>query len=150
LGWDGADFRAILVDATGKLLLGAGGLPGKTAFGNVLLGYDSVYTESGIDLNALAGVNTKTLAAVPAGHLAIIENMWALNANTNVRIIIGYTLGGTAHVFRDVPAAGVGIYATENTIHTLPPGAQLTFVFIGCTLNDDIAWGASGYFCSTV
>jgi hypothetical protein len=149
LGYDGADFRALLVDVSGKLLVAPSTLPGINTYNNVLFGFHECYSENGYLANAVAGLNTVTLAVVPAGHGLVLQNVWALNLNNICRIVLNIRVTGLMHCLRDTVTVAALQIIMENTEHVLREGDRVEVYFNGCTLNDDLSWGASGYFFLT-
>jgi len=149
LGWDGSDFRALYIDAAGRLVVGLLNLPGRNAYGNVLLGVSTTYSEKFTDSDSVAGTVLKYGTNVPAGFGLVLQNMWGTDTTHSIRIILSARINGNVHIFQDVPAVPAFSCVTENSEHVLMAGDCVVAQFLSVTLHDALIWGASGYYFAT-
>ena len=150
LGYDGTDFRAILVDSTGKPQADIVDLPGKNTLNNFYIGYWAQYEECGSDLNAAGGHIVKSGTAVPSGEIWVIQNVWSLNNTTSVRMQHRLNIGDNVHYINDFAAPGVGIAKVTTGTWVLKAGDYVTWLWVSTVIDDDLYWGVSGYKCKIV
>lgn len=136
----------IIPDARGGLVW----LHGTNDAGNpvklgLLFGYDSIYAEGGVDLNAPAGTVTKTLSTVPAGEIWVVNSIAALNDTTYREIILEVFIAGVQHLLvrRLEQQYDKTIFWRGPTV--LPAGGYVRIRFLGTVAGEDLYWSALGY-----
>ena len=112
----------------------------------LIFGFSAVYAEVVSDLNAAAGTNTLSCAAVPANTLRVVTQIHVRDQNNaNTRIHIELNHNGTVRTVERFasPAAAVGSQWRGHLY--LDASDILRADLLGCTLNDDIFLEAHGY-----
>ena len=135
----------VLVDADGHLQLDVLTVPGSTGVGNVLMGWNAAYEEYGSDADGVAGTNTQSGAAVPAGEVWVIQMMWSLNDVSSV-VQQHWIVGGLGtHRLAYYAAPGANVPVIVRDVVVLGAGAFLRWKWLGCVVGDNLFWGALGY-----
>jgi len=149
LGWDGTDWRALYIDNAGRLVTVLSSLPGRNSYGNVLIGFQTIYSEKVTDSDSVAGDVLKYGTNVPANFGLVLQNVWATDTTHSIRILLSARVNGIVQILRDVPALPAFSYSVENTEHVLQAGDCVVIQFLSVTLHDALIWGASGYLFAT-
>jgi hypothetical protein len=113
---------------------------------NQLLAFRDTKQLDGTISDAVAGLNTSNLTAVPAGEVWVITNVIGWNDNhamTSASIVLVGHEGGVYIDMLASPAAKTALKYAGNVV--LRATEYLRFYFYGCTLHDAIVANASGY-----
>jgi len=111
----------------------------------LIWGYTDRWAGTDSIADAVAGANTITLPAVPAGSVYVLQALTGLNVNSicSMRFRVkSVAVACTLTTFANQPAATVA--AKDYTGLPLKEGDQAQIIFEGCTVNDDlymVAWG---------
>ena len=109
-------------------------------------GFSAVYAEEVSNVNAAAGTNTLTSAAVPANTLRVIQGISGKDRNTgpaNVRLHT--TIGGVIRRAQYAGAKVLDVDAIFRGPFYLAAADTWSVLLDGCALNDDIYANAWGY-----
>lgn len=140
MGWDGVDFRAIAVDAAGRVLTNAGGEP---------FNYQNYYTVQTVNFAAGAGANTLLAPVIGAGLFVVITSISAFDVTSAVTsVAVGLFVGGLLYRngYMDTPAINESAIFTGRLV--LPAGQRVGAIFAGCVAGDTIYLDATGYYMS--
>ena len=159
LGWDGTDFYAFRVDASGHLQVDvlSSALPAGAAteanqatlldrFPNSAFRFKARYVQRVQKLGIAAGNQTLNGTTVPAGEVWIVTAGLAFNdISGNSQIYIGASDGTTDYIAdRRVSTAADDVVKLSGAMY-LAPGDHAKAIFSGCTAGDNICLCLFGY-----
>jgi len=114
-------------------------------FFNLIFGYYDRYAAQGSDLNPGAGPLTKTLPAVPAGEIWVVQMISASNQSRACTMMLGANLGGIdVWAYRFVGGAA-GDWAVWSGQIVLKQDDYIEVYFANNQAGDDLYWRAAGY-----
>jgi hypothetical protein len=109
-------------------------------------GFSAQYNEQQGTVNAAAGTNTLTTAAVPANTLRVVTSVLAYNVNTVAGIIIlRTTIGAVSRSLRRAAPGAANRSVDWQGLVYLLAGDTVSTDITGCALNDDIFLDVHGY-----
>lgn len=114
-------------------------------FFNLIFGYNDRYVESESDLNAGAGTVEKSLSAVPAGEIWVLQAAHGLNSKRAAGVVIRVTDGTDfADLTTGLTPASVSRVCWSGEV-VMKEGDYVHFFFLGTIAGDDLYWNAWGY-----
>ena len=143
LGYDGANFRALLVDVTGRAIISPAAAPEIDTLGDHDLWYYDRYAEQGSDLAPPLGDYLVDMAVVPAGEVWQIRHIWCINNTNAVMREIRLVLDGAVHYLTHA-ALAAGAPSLINGSFVLAEGDNVQIKFFSVNAGDDLYWGAGG------
>ncbi len=103
------------------------------------VGYSGIQAEQVSNLSAAAGTNTLLSSVVPAGEIWNVQEITALDINTNpTAIYLGLQIGGVDYYLLYLATPGAAIPVNWSGSIIVAPGSYVKAAITGCTLNDDI------------
>jgi len=148
LGWDGTDFRALLVDSSAHLQADVLSVPAvnvQQASGDKFWGFHGI-VEEGLSNTALAaGTNVLDGTAVPTGEIWQIlcaGFLYLGTVPTGILLMVQGLAGGMSLLHQLLPGSGYWYSLTINVY--LQVGDYMQATVYGATLNDDMYFRYAG------